>query len=161
MARTSWGRAWRLLREVESNLEIGIMVFQAKESNQNRVRLKKGQQGLWNTSEKSPEVEGQFKSPVLGDTERPHMMHMPWQAAATPGIWKKDAKITTDDIVWERINTNLWCTAWVRRMVTALLEVCGLFKGATKNAVAEDKRTTRPYVNGNNQFSAGQSCTGW
>lgn len=159
MARASWGRAWRLLHEVESTLEIGIMIFQAKEGNQNRVRLKKGQQGLWNTSEKSPEVEGQFKSPVLGDTERPHTMHMPWQAAATPGIWKKRCK-----------NYNrLHCLRKNKHepMVHSMGEedgdstVCGLFKGATKNAVVEDKKTTRPYTNGNNQFSAGQSCTGW
>lgn len=53
----------------------------------------KGQEGLWNTSEKSPEVEELVKSTVLGDTERPHTMHMPWQAAATPGIWEKMQKL--------------------------------------------------------------------
>ena len=39
---------------------------------------------------------------------------------------------------------NLWCTAWVRRIVTAPLEGRGLFTGAMKNAVAQDKRTTSP-----------------
>jgi len=40
-------------------------------------------------SEKSPEMEGQSESTVLGDSERPHTIHMPWQATAMPSIWEK------------------------------------------------------------------------
>lgn len=50
-------------------------------------------------SGKSPEMEGQSESVALGDTERAHVMHVPWQAAATPGIWEKDGRITTDYVV--------------------------------------------------------------
>lgn len=45
--------------------------------------------GIGRDFEKSPEMKGQAKSTVLGDTERPHVMHNLWQVAATPSIWGK------------------------------------------------------------------------
>lgn len=44
-------------------------------------------------------------------------------------------------------------------MAAAPVEGRGLLTGAMKNVVALDKWTISPSANGNNQFSAGQSCT--
>lgn len=76
-------------------------------------------------TEKSPEMEGKAQSAALGDTEN-HISCT--QLGSAFG-----KRITTDYLFLERINMNLWCTAWERRMVTAPLEARGFLTGAMKN----------------------------
>lgn len=90
-------------------------------------------------TEKSPEMEGKAQSTAVGDTEN----HISRTNLGKPQLSSAFGKrVITDHLFWERINMNLWCTAWERRMVTAPLEARGLFTGAMKNAVVQDKRTT-------------------
>lgn len=118
-------------------MEQGTRISQAKEVNQNRLRLMQG----CTETERSPEIGGKAQSAAVGGTENHILCTYLGKPQLSPAFGKG---VTTDSLFWERIHMNLWCTAWERRMVTAPLEARGLFTGAMKNAVGPDKRTTSP-----------------